>query len=273
MVALASRITGTMHRSDSPLSDDAIRAVAPSIFALEAHEDRSQRYAHIPTIKVVNGLRENGFEPFAVAQTRVRDEGRREYTKHMVRLRHRNAIVAPEANEIIVLNSHDGTSGYQMLGGMIRFVCLNRMVIGDGIEEVRIRHSGNVVDNVIEGAHTILDQFEQVEENREEMKALTMNPREQQIFANAAMALRYDEPEKAPIAARQLLRTRRADDTRENLWNTFNVVQENLVRGGLPGTSASGRRTRTRAVTGVTQDVKLNRALWVLAEGMRELKG
>jgi len=32
------------------------------------------------------------------------------------------------------------------------------------------------------------------------------------------------------------------------------------------------RRVATRAVNGIDQDVKLNRALWVLAEGMARLK-
>ena len=32
-------------------------------------------------------------------------------------------------------------------------------------------------------------------------------------------------------------------------------------------------RTRTRAVTGIDQSIKLNKALWTLAEKMMELKG
>ena len=36
-------------RSDSPLTDDQIHRVAPSIFADAPHESRSKRYAYIPT--------------------------------------------------------------------------------------------------------------------------------------------------------------------------------------------------------------------------------
>nr|WP_171907301.1 hypothetical protein [Burkholderia plantarii] len=44
---LASRFASRspMLRSDSPLSDDQIRAVAPSIFADAPHESRSKRYS------------------------------------------------------------------------------------------------------------------------------------------------------------------------------------------------------------------------------------
>jgi hypothetical protein len=41
----------------------------------------------------------------------------------MIRLRHANNIMDKEANEIILLNSHDGSSSYQMMAGMFRFVC------------------------------------------------------------------------------------------------------------------------------------------------------
>jgi hypothetical protein len=79
-----------------------------------------------------------------VTQTRVRDEGKREHTKHMMRLRHASQINGAEANEIVLLNSHDGTSSYQMLAGMFRFVCSNGLVCGDTVADVRVPHKGDV---------------------------------------------------------------------------------------------------------------------------------
>ena len=107
---LASKFRSfTSTRSAYPLSDEEIVRVAPSIFAEGKHQSRSQRYAYIPTSDVLKGLRNEGFQPFMVCQTRVRDESRHEYTKHMIRLRHATQITGREANEIILLNSHDGT--------------------------------------------------------------------------------------------------------------------------------------------------------------------
>lgn len=60
--------------------------------------------------------------------------------------------------------------------------------------------------------------------------------------------------------------------TSRDLWSVFNRTQENLLRGGLPGRSASGRRQRTRPVQGIDNDICLNRALWMLADGLRQLK-
>ena len=139
-------------RADHPLSDDQIRSVAPSIFAKEKHQSRSDRYTYIPTGEVLGALRKEGFQPFMVCQTRVRDTGKREHTKHMLRLRHAAQINGAEANEIILLNSHDGSSSYQMMSGQFRFVCANGLVCGRTDNDVRVRHKGDVVGDVIEGA-------------------------------------------------------------------------------------------------------------------------
>ena len=238
---LASRFASRSPslRSDYPLSDDQIRRVAPSIFADAPHESRSERYAYIPTAAVLAELRKEGFEPFMAAQTRVRHDDRRDYTKHMLRLRHASQINGAEANEIVLLNSHDGTSGYQMLAGIFRFVC----------------------------------SFDRVQESRDAMRAITLNDGESEVFARAALALKYDDPDKpAPITESQVLMPRRFDDRRPDLWSVFNRTQENLTQGGLRGRSANGRHQQTRPVQGIDQNIRLNRALWLLADGMRQLK-
>jgi hypothetical protein len=273
---LATRFaTGSPVLSSSvPLADDQIRTVAPSIFAETPHESRSERYGYVPTAAILQGLRKEGFEPFMVCQTRVRQEGRRDYTKHMLRLRHSGRIADAEADEVILINSHDGTSSYQMLAGMMRFVCKNGLVCGDVIEDVRVPHTARAADQVIEGAHRVLDGFDLVRERRDEMQAIELSEAEASLMAESALSLKYDtETRSAPVTALQVLAPRRTEDDRRDLWTTFNRLQENLLRGGLAGRTTNGRRTRTRAVTGVDQSVKLNRALWMLAEGMKQLKG
>ncbi|MBG7084260.1 DUF945 domain-containing protein [Pseudomonas aeruginosa] len=273
---LASRFSyrSPVLRSESPLSDEQIRAVAPSIFADAPHESRSERYSYIPTASVLQELRGEGFEPFMVCQTRVRRDDRRDFTKHMIRLRHASQIDARgEANEIILLNSHDGTSSYQMLAGMFRFVCQNGLVCGDTVADVRVPHKGDVAAQVIEGAYEVLHGFQQAQESRDAMRAVTLGGGEAEVFARAALALKYDDPDKpAPITERQVLAPRRLDDNRADLWSVFNRTQENLIRGGLLGRGGNGRRQRTRPVQGIDQALRLNRALWLLADGLRQLK-
>jgi len=45
------------------------------------------------------------------------------------------------------------------------------------------------------------------------------------------------------------------------------------IRSALKhGRTATGRKHRTRPIQGIAQNVKINRALWMLAEGMKRIK-
>jgi len=264
-------------RSETPLAEEQMRAVAPSIFAAGKHASRSDRYTYIPTIEVLHGLKKEGFEPFMVAQGKSRIEGKTEFTKHMIRMRHAGQVsTRPEANEIILINSHDGASSYQLLAGQFRFICCNGLVVGNVSNDIRVPHRGNIEGEVIEGAFRVLDDFEAVDAATEGMKALELKPEEERAFATAALALRYGERTEgqppAPITAEQLIEARRPEDLGHSLWLTMNRIQSNTMQGGQPGRTVQGRRIRTRAVGSIDRTVSLNRALWVLAEEMRKLK-
>ena len=276
---LATRFAGNTPflRSETPLAEDQMRAVAPSIFAAGKHASRSDRYTYIPTIDVLRGLRNEGFEPFMVAQGRSRIEGKAELTKHIIRMRHASSVqTKPEANEIILINSHDGASSYQMLAGTFRFVCHNGLVVGDVANDIRLPHKGSIQDDVIEGAFRVLEDFEQIEASADAMKSTTLQRGEELAFATAALSLRFGERGEgqpaAPITAEQLIEARRPEDQGRDLWTALQKTQENCMKGGLPGRTAQGHRTRTRPVMGIDRSVSLNRALWVLAEEMRKLK-
>lgn len=69
-----------------------------------------------------------------------------------------------------------------------------------------------------------------------------------------------------------MLSIRREEDRPNDLWTTYQRVQENLTKGGLWGRTAKGKSQRTRPVTGIDGDIKLNRALWEMAEKMKDIK-
>lgn len=126
-----------------------------------------------PTITLLDNLQSEGFPPI---QTRVRDVGKREHTKHMLRLRREDQINRNQVPEIILLNSHDGSSSYQMLPGLFRSVCCNGLVCGESVGEIRVPHKGNVVEKVIEGAYKALSIFDQVKEKRDAVQSLMLSP-------------------------------------------------------------------------------------------------
>ncbi|MDM2754106.1 DUF945 domain-containing protein [Citrobacter sp. Cpo221] len=257
-------------RRDRPLTHEELMQFVPSIFSEDKHESRSERYTYIPTITLLDNLQREGFRPFFACQTRVRDESKREYTKHMLRLRREGQITGKQVPEIILLNSHDGSSSYQMLPGLFRAVCSNGLVCGESFGEVRVPHKGNVVERVIEGAYEVLGIFDRVEEKRDAMQSLMLPPPAQQALAKAALTYCFGE-EHQPVTESQLLAPRRWQDESGDLWTTYQRIQENLIKGGLYGRNAKGGRTHTRAIKGIDGDVKLNRALWVMAENMLQL--
>ena len=270
----------------APLSDGELAQLAPSAFATEAHSSRSARYAYIPTADVIAGLRREGFAPVLARQTRPRDADRSGHTKHLIRFRHEGQASQPRRvgmtfPEVVLINSHDGTSAYHVTAGVFRLACLNGMVVSDGPERsVKVPHKGDVVRQVIEGSFEVLDASRQAIEAADAWAGVTLNRDEQHILADAARVLRFGDEAgnvSTPIQAEQFLTVRRAADTGADLWSTFNRVQENTIRGGLQAWGRDGnnqrRRVTSREVTGIDQDVKLNRALWMLGERMAALKG
>ena len=250
----------------SPLTDEQLRLAIPSLFAAEKHESRSERFTYVPTIDVLTKLRAEGFEPFSACQTRSRDDGQLAFTKHMLRLRRVDFSQSrDEVPEVIVLNSHNGSSSYQMMAGIFRFVCANGLISADeSTQEIRVRHKGDIVGEVIEGAYRVVQDFETVQVSIEKMKAVKLLPEELHMFASSALALRWPNG-AAPIDTVRVSQARRPSDTGMDLWTTFNRVQENLLRGGQVGARVNGRSARTRAVSGIGQNVALNRGLWMLA--------
>lgn len=261
----------SMIRKDRPLTNAEMMQYVPSIFSTDKHDSRSERYTWIPTITLLDKLRAEGFEPFFACQQRVRDLDRIGHAKHMLRLRRHNEISHEEVSEIILLNSHDGSSSYQMIPGQFRFVCANGMICGDTFGEIRVPHKGDVVSQVIEGAYEVVERFEAIENSREEMKAIRLNREESRVFAETALEYRYDG-QHIPLDSEKLLTCRRQADVGDDLWRVYQRTQENVLKGGLYGRDAKGKLAKTRGINGIDGDIKTNRFLWSLAEKMKDLK-
>ncbi|HSH28980.1 MAG TPA: DUF932 domain-containing protein [Thiohalobacter sp.] len=260
------------------LTEAQLMKAAPSIFATAPHHRVSDRYGFVPTIEVIRAFQQEGWFPVRAQQSRVRDLSRREHTRHMVRMRRVGDQVIQVGDalaELVLTNSHDASSAYQLDIGLFRLACLNGMVtsMGEG-SSLRVRHGKNVVGDIIEGSYQLLDTVPRIAASVDRFREIELDRHEQGLFAESALEARYGEDwaRKSPVEPFQLIRARRSEDARDDLWSTYNRVQENLVRGGLRGRAQSGRRVRTRPIGSVVEDVRLNRALWRLTERFAELK-
>lgn len=262
------------------LNNETLQRVAPSIFALEPWQAQSEHYRFIPTINVVDALRDSGFYPVRAQQSNSRIEGKREFTKHMIRFRRMSTQdynVNDIIPEIVLINSHDGTSSYQMMLGLFRLVCSNGAVVQDSkIDTIRICHRGDrdLRQQVIDVSAEIISEAPKTLETVNQWQRITLDEKEQLAMAESAKVIldsSIDLPANKLLLPRRNVDRYEPDGTRD-LWKTFNVIQENTIRGGLLGRTTNNRLMRTRKVVSVDRDVKLNKALWQLALKMQELK-
>ena len=267
------------------LSYEQIAQFAPTVFANDRHSSRSERFQVIPTHELLAGLSKEGFVPVKVQVGGSRDEEKRAFTKHLIRFRRSDDLTgAPKVGdshpEVVLLNAHDGTSSYQLHAGLFRLVCLNGLTVSDqDFGSVKVGHSGrNVLDKVIEGTYRVLDDAVAALGHAQQLQTVAVDRDEQRIFGEAALRLRFDDETLPRINGSEVVRPRREADLAPNLWNTFNRAQENLIRGGLSYRHTNEETNRvsfreTRPVNGADGDLKLNRALWHLANEFAKLKG
>lgn len=237
-----------------------------------AHSRTSEKYALIPTGRVLGVLADHGWHPSKVIEAATRNVDYRGFQTHIVRLRNRVVSVGEDFAEILLKNSHMGSASFELSMGWFRLICLNGLAVAEGqVEAHRVRHVGYTDEAVAVALATVLGNAERVERNVGAMKGIELTTGEQRAFAKAAIELRFDG-DKWAASPDDLLTARRREDRQAGLWTVFNRVQENAVKGGMKVQAADGKRRRTRSVTGIDEGTKLNRALWTLAEEMRALK-
>ncbi len=254
------------------LNLDQLQKKCPSIFAQKGRDDTSCKYGFIPTLSVIQGLEKEGFYPVKAAQ-----QGKADYAKHMIRFRHHsydhnNQLFLNDAifPEIILVNSHDRSSSYQLRAGIYRLVCSNGLVAGTDMFLRKVRHSGQVIEKVVGAANDLLEVFPLSITKVEEWKEIDLNPEMKKVFAETAIGLKWDT-DNIPVKSEQLLIPQRRADTNNDLWTTYNVIQENMIKGGIRYRNPEGEKNKTRAVNSIAENVRLNTALWSLTEKMAEL--
>lgn len=251
------------------ISRQNLQKIAPSVFATEPWDGVSDSYKFVSTIDMLDMLADEGFLPVLAAQSKTRIEGRRDFVRHMVKLRRAEDVdsMLPEVPEFVFRNAHDRGSAMKLNGGFFRTVCTNGLVVqSEDFGSISIRHMGkhDFHAKLIEATYKVVDQNKLSFQQLNEWKQIPLSRPEQISFATT-VAQHVLEKEIEPET---LLRPRRMADTNPDLWSTMNVIEENSIKGGIR--TATGRRTQ--AVRSVDKDLKVNKAIWALTEAMAKLK-
>lgn len=272
------------HTGTQALTNEQILSTAPSVFATAPHYEVSDRYGFMPTINVVDALRNEGWMPVDATQKNVRDQSKRDLTTHLLRFRRidNDITVGDSVVEILLKNAHDRSSAFVLHAGIFRMACANGIVIADNtFNKLSVRHGKNIVGDIIEGSCQVIKEVPAICQTVEEMQATELSPQERAIFAKTAYTFAHGERDENMLTSdesivNQVLRTKRQADTGKDLWTTFNVIQENIIKGGVRTAKVNDkgrvRRSTKRAVKNIDKNIKLNKAIFEMATQMQALK-
>ena len=239
-----------------------------SVLADRAAPTMSSRYVHVNSREVVELMEQEGFYVAAAKTTAPRSRDPM-FVRHSIEFRRHDAPqVDGTTPRIIFVNSHDGTTAAQAMAGLYRFVCSNGLVIGQTLEQIKQRHAGDAAYELITRMRALAKNSEQTFTKIERWSRKQLTTPQRHEFARLAAQLRWGDA--AMFEPEELLKLRRAEDDRGDLWSTFNRLQENTVRGGLIGLSRSGRRATSRPLTDIQRDLSYNAQLWQLTEELAE---
>lgn len=266
-----SKATDFKSNTINSISLEAAKAMAPAIFATEpaSYINRS-RYHFTPTFEIIDMMKDMGYLLTGAKQSSTKIDLRRNHGVHIVEFQHPDLYVKDSTNNevearptIVMVNSSDGSRPFDFQMGMFRLVCSNGLIVKDkdlgGFKE---RHTKFTFDQIKSMIGQKVDALPKTIEKINSWNGIEMSSKDRFAFATQALALRLGSdrvPEQYEIHS--ILEPKRAADKHNNLWCTYNVVQENLIRGGF-----QLNERQARPITNPWQDLELNKGLWSLAE-------
>ena len=259
------------------LTLNEVKILAPSVGTTKPLDGLSKHYVHVPTTTVIEDIQKLGWQPVNVQEVKARK--RKGYQKHLITFEHpdyrkgEEGEVDSEHPQLLLMNSHDGTSKFQLEAGIFRLVCSNGMVIkSEDMGSVSIRHMGydfkiikEAVDNLMEKVPLILNKIDK-------MKETELTEEEIIEFAKKAAKLRFqDLNEKTKIEEivdiDELLEVKRKEDKGNKLYEVFNRVQEKIINGTFQYKLGEKAR-KARPIKNFKQNIQVNQDMWELAEGL-----
>lgn len=268
------------------LTEGDLKRYAPAIFADGPGPNVSERYEFFSTIDIVRALiKASGLQPVAVSGRNTHSE----HGRHIIRFQLKTTNlkkVGDSVPEILLDQDHNGSRRYRLIAGIFELVCTNGLIAPNGpTSSIAFRHSGRDLEEVKEASVKMVEFMPQLIKSVDEMKKLTLKPKQIEEFGRRAMALRWDPAERkgemkkqplegelikaglgdAPVTLEEILRPRREADNLPTLWKVFNRVQENMLSSTMPGRSATGRVIRVTPITRMGANTRLNQDLWALA--------
>ena len=272
---LINTVNQKIENRDS-LTMDELKMICPEIATPEINPALRQklgitdRYVHVPTEKVIEDVMKLGWTP--INAYRVNSRKKRSGTgRHMVKFVNYDFMQEgkTEYPELLLTNSHDGTTAFKLDVGIFRLVCSNGMVVkSQDFGSMKVRHYGYDFETIKGAVNELVEQIPDYLKQVDDMKEQKLEREQQLEFARQAAMLRFtnttEEAIEKIVDMEDILESTRKEDDGDGLWEVFNRIQEKIVNGKFD--YALGKKERkARPVKGFKSQVKLNQGLWELA--------
>ena len=266
-----------IFKTVKPLSNDELFNVAPSIFSESPIEGVSDKYAFVPTYKLLDTFRDSGFYPIKAGESKVRDEANDGYQKHIIQFRSLENLLRPNAKDeyedIVLTNSHNRTSSFIVDLAVFRIICSNMLVVpSKSFVHTSIVHVGFTEQKVKNAIKEVTSYMPKIKEEVAKFKSIYLTSAEEQMLANAAIDIRFDTNTHY-IEADELLKVNYEEDYVPTLWSAYNRIQEAMIRGGVKMKNLITNKTFTsKAINGIDATIKFNKELFEAVEQVALLK-
>ena len=283
--------------SNSYLSKNELKEIAPSIFSTKPSPEVSKKYSHIPTDKLIDDMELLGWRPIDAKEVKARQKSTMGFQKHLVVFRNPDIVINQMPNnivesstsptgyrktdgtfakknpidtvfpQILLTNSHDGKNAFTFTAGLFRMICENGLVISTNeFEKVSIRHMGYDFDELQKQVTEMVEQLPLTVESMNKMIETTMDQNSIVKFAKDMLAVRFPEDElrRITIDMDDFITPVRNEDKGDDLWSVFNVIQEKIIEGDFEYTVGTKHR-KARQIKNFKQDMDLNSKMFDVA--------
>lgn len=223
----------------------------------KAFSELTNRYKQINTSELIEVFEANGLSPLGISAAKPRNKNKLGFQKHIVVFSNNDLNLGNEKLQLLLTNSHDGSSSFRLNIGVFRFVCANGLVAGNNMFETRIKHSKNALNKIDIAIKETIELLPLVCEKINTFKETQLEPKQiKELLFNVAEK-RFN---KKPIDVRASVR--RSEDTGTSAWNIYNVIQENIIKGGLVYSLDGEKYKNSRKITSIAKQVELNKFIW-----------
>jgi hypothetical protein len=251
------------------------------VFATTKHDRLTDRYVALHTSDLIPVMQDYGYAPVQAAQKRSRKVAA-EHSAHMIafaRTIDTDFAQGDVRPEIILYNSHDGSSSVKLFAGAFRFICSNGIVAGDGFQN-RMYHNTSALSGFEDMLRNTVANLPAMMERINLLKSVQLSSASAYEMAKRSVATRwdmYDTQEKGVYAIEKtitdVLAINRNEDDHMDAFTVFNRIQESVIRGkafvkSLTEATPYGSIRKARPINSVKENIRINGELWDIAEEM-----